>query len=287
MFVDSHCHVHFRAYQDVQEDLIKKTLASGVFMVTVGTDQETSEQAIACAERYEGVFATIGLHPEHTIDQTFVDENEHAEHHAAEEFNADCYRSLAKNKTCVAIGECGLDYYRLPEGMDVETVKQTQQKIVRAHFDLASELNLPVAVHCRDAYADQLKIIQEYIDAGKLQRRGVIHCFTGNKEEARAFIAQGFCLGFTGVITFPPRKLDVLVHGLTETQQIIKEIPLEFILIETDSPYLTPIPYRGKRNEPAYVKYVAQKIAEIRNVSLEEIEYATTENAKRLFDLKI
>lgn len=287
MFVDSHCHVHFRAYKDEQDELIKKTLESGVFMVTVGTDKETSREAIACAEKYDGVFATVGLHPEHVIDQTFFDENESAEHHPAETFDPDFYRTLAKSKKCVAIGECGLDYYRMPEGIDRDAAIMKQKQTVRAHFDLADELGLPVVVHCRDAYADQLAINQEYLNAGKLTRRGVIHCFAGTLEHARAFIAQGFYLGFTGVITFPARKTDILVDGLTETQQIIREMPLDQMFIETDSPYLTPIPFRGKRNEPTYVKYVAQKIAEIRGVSIEEIEHATTENAKRLFRLAI
>lgn len=287
MFVDSHCHVHFRAYKDDQDDLIKKTLLDGVFMVTVGTEKETSREAIECAEKYEGVFATVGLHPEHVIDQTFVDEHESAEHHPAEIFDPAFYRALAQNKKCVAIGECGLDYYRFPEGIDQEDAKRKQKAAVRAHFDLAHELDLPVVVHCRDAYADQLVINQEYLDAGKLSRRGVIHCFGGNLEEARAFVAQGFLIGFTGVITFPPRKTDILIDGLTETQRIIQEIPLESLLIETDSPYLTPIPFRGKRNEPVYVKFVAQKIAGIKKISLEEVERVTTENAKRLFGLKI
>jgi TatD DNase family protein len=287
MFVDSHCHVHFRAYQEEQDELIKKTLTSGVFMVTVGTDRETSKQAIDCAEKYEGVFATIGLHPEHTMDQTFVDEQEHTEHHAAEVFDPVVYRSFALSKKCVAIGECGLDYYRFPEDVDQKKAKEKQKKTVRAQFDLAHELDLPVVVHCRDAYADQLAINQEFIDAGKLARRGVIHCFTGGIEDARAFVAQGFFLGFTGVITFPPRKSDLLVDGLSETHRIIKEIPLESILIETDSPYLAPVPFRGKRNEPGYVKFVAEKIAEIKQIPVSEVEKITTENAKRLFRLPV
>lgn len=283
MFVDSHCHVHFRAYKDEQDALIQKTLESGVFMVTVGTDRATSQEAILCAEKYEGVFATVGLHPEHVIDQTFFDENESAEQFPAEVFDPAYYRGLAQSKKCVALGECGLDYYRMPEGIDKDEAITKQKQTVRAHFDLAHELDLPVVVHCRDAYEDQLSINQEYLDAGKLSRRGVIHCFAGTIEQARAFVAQGFYLGFTGVITFPPRKTDTLTDGLTDIQQVIREIPIEHILIETDSPYLTPIPFRGKRNEPSYVKYVAEKIAEIRGVTIEEIESATTENAKRIF----
>ncbi len=254
-------------------------------MVTVGTDRETSREATLCAEKHDGVFATVGLHPEHVTDQTYFDENESSEHHPAELFEKDFYRTLAQSKKCVAIGECGLDYYRMSVDSDRETAIEKQKQTVRAHFDLATELDLPVVVHCRDAYEDQLAINQEYLDAGKISRRGVIHCFVGSVDHARAFIEQGFHLGFTGAITFPPRKTDLLIDGLTEIQRVISEIPLARILIETDSPYLTPIPFRGKRNEPSYVKYVAKKISEIRGVPISEIEYATAENAKRLFSL--
>lgn len=287
MFVDSHCHVHFRGYKEEQEALIKKTLESGVFMVTVGTERETSQEAIEVAEAHEGVFATVGLHPEHTIKQTFFDENELTELKPAEIFDVSYYRSLAQSKKCVAIGECGLDYYRIPETVDRAEAITKQKQAVLAQFDLANELDLPVVVHCRDAYVDQIAINQEYIDAGKLACRGVIHCFAGSLEIARVLVAQGFYLGFTGVITFPPRKTDLLIDGLTEIQRVIREIPLDRILIETDSPFLTPVPFRGKRNEPSYVKYVAEKIAQIRQITLEEVEQATTENAKRLFQLSI
>ncbi|OGL61589.1 hypothetical protein A2839_05135, partial [Candidatus Uhrbacteria bacterium RIFCSPHIGHO2_01_FULL_47_10] len=231
MFVDSHCHVHVRAYQNEQDSLIKKTLESGVFMVTIGTQKNTSREAIEVAEKYEGVFATVGLHPEYVVDQTFVDENETAELYSAEVFDPFVYRSLAKSKKCVAIGECGLDYYRIPETTNREEAIQKQKQTVRAHFALADELNLPVVVHCRDAYEDQLMINQEFIDAGTLSRRGVIHCFSGSREYAHAFLDQGFYLGFTGVITFPPRKTDVLIEGLTEIQQVVREMPLDRILI--------------------------------------------------------
>lgn len=285
MSVDSHCHVHFRAYQHEQEDLIKKTLQSGVFMVTVGTQLETSKQAIACAEQHDGVFASIGLHPEHTINQDFVDENETSVHHPAEVFDVNAYKALAQSAKCVAIGECGLDYYRVPDGIDEDEFKRKQMNALRAQFDLADELHKPVIIHCRDAYEDQLAVNQEYIDAGKLVCRGVVHCFSGSLDVAKQFVVQGFLLGFTGVITFPPKKSDVLIDGLTSLQHVIKEIPLESILIETDAPYLTPIPFRGKRNEPAYVKYVAEKVAEIKGVPIEDVEAVTTQNAKRLFQL--
>ena len=291
MFFDSHCHIHFNAYRDDMDDVINRTLASGVFMMTVGTQQVTSRRGLEVAERFEGVWASVGLHPNHLVAQSFFDDDELAPEESAtpqiktraEIFDADYYRTLAQHPKCVAIGECGLDYYRMPEDVDRDENISLQKKTVRAQFDLADELNLPVIIHCRDAYADQLEIVREYVAAGKLERRGVVHCFAGNLEEARAFVEQGFLLGFTGVITYPPRKTDVLVDGLTMSQQVIREIPLDHILIETDSPYLTPVPHRGKRSEPYFVKFVAQKVSDIKQISIDEVERTTFENAKRLF----
>ena len=294
MFIDSHCHVHFQAYKEDMDEVIKRTLANGVFMITVGTQQDTSRIGLETASQYDGLWASVGVHPNHLTAQTFFDDDElPPEDQAtpriktrAEVFDPDYYRTLAKNPKCVAIGECGLDYYRLPEDVDRNEVIAIQKQTVRTQFDLADELGLPVIVHCRDAYADQLEIVKEYSRAGKLEKRGVIHCFAGNLEEAKQFVEEGFLLGFTGVITYPPRKTDVLTDGLTMSQLVIREIPLENILIETDSPYLTPVPHRGKRCEPSFVKFVAQKVAEIKNVLIEDVERVTFENAKRLFQLK-
>ncbi len=294
MFIDSHCHVHFQAYKEDMDEVIKRTLANGVFMITVGTQQDTSRLGLEVAGRYEGIWASVGVHPNHLTAQTFFDDDElPPEDQAtpriktrAEVFDPAYYRELAKHPKCIAIGECGLDYYRLPEDVDRDEVVAIQKQTVRAQFDLADELGLPVIVHCRDAYADQLEIVKEYTRVGKLQQRGVIHCFAGNLEEANAFVAEGFLLGFTGVITYPPRKTDALTDGLTMSQLVIREIPLEHLLIETDSPYLTPVPHRGKRSEPSFVKFVAQKVAEIKNISIDEVERVTFENAKRLFQIK-
>ncbi len=291
MFFDSHCHVQFEAYNHDRDEIIKKTLAEGVFLLTVGTQKDTSENALRAAEQYEGVWAAVGLHPNHLTPQPFFDTQELSIVDAkptmtpVEVFDPEFYRTLAQHPKCVAIGECGLDYYRMPENADREEVIARQKETVRAHFNLADELDLPVIVHCREAYADQLEIVMEYTSAGKLKRRGVIHCFAGTLEEARQFIEQGFLIGFTGTLTFPPRKKDSLFDGLTESQNIVKQIPLEHFLIETDSPYLTPMPHRGERNEPLYVKFVAEKMAMIKNCSVEEIEHQTFENAKRHFHI--
>jgi TatD DNase family protein len=274
--IDSHCHVHFNAYKDDMDEVIRRTLNKGVFMITVGTQKDTSLNGLKVAEQYEGMWATIGLHPNHTCKQEFVDDQELSTIKTREErFDMEYFRELAKHPKCVGVGETGLDYYRIPEELDEDEVKCVQEETVRAHFDLAPDADLPVIIHCRDAYEDQARLIQEYLDAGKLQRRGVIHCFTGTREEAQLFLDQGFYISFSGIVTFA-----------NELMEVAKTVPLDRMLVETDAPYLTPVPHRGKRNEPWMVEYVAKTIAELKGVGLEEIERATFENTKKIFDLK-
>jgi TatD DNase family protein len=288
-FIDTHCHVHFQAYQDDMEDVVERSLAAGVGMITVGTQSTTSKNGIALAEKYDGVWCTIGLHPNHLHAQDFFDDNElppgvsddlqegdgpaHIKTRA-ERFDWDYYRELAKHPKVVAIGELGLDYYRVPPGVDIEKLKQDQKDQAREQLRFASEVNKPVVIHCRDAHADQAELLKEEIDRGGLARRGVIHCFTGTAEEAARYRELGFYVSFTGIVTFGKNVMAAA-----------KDIPLDQILIETDSPYLTPAPYRGKRNEPRYVQYVAEKIAELHGVTVDEVARITTDNAKKLFQL--
>lgn len=280
--IDTHCHVHFRAYKDDMDEVIKRSLAKGVRMLTVGTQSTTSKNGVAIAEQYDGVYTTIGLHPNHTCEQHFEDELEEIKTRC-EEFDVEYYRALAKHPKVVAIGECGLDYYRIPPEVDREALIAKQKREVRKQFDLADELNLPVVIHCRDAHADQVEILKEYLDAGRMKRRGVVHCFTGTLEEAKAYHAIGFLTSFTGIITFPPRKSEGEISPL---QQVVRDCPLEMMMLETDAPYLTPIPHRGERNEPWMVEFVAQKIAELKGITVEEVDRVTTANAERLFGIK-
>jgi TatD DNase family protein len=274
--IDSHCHVHFNAYKDDMDEVIRRTLDKGVFMITVGTQKDTSVNGLKVAEQYEGMWATIGLHPNHTCKQEFVDDQELSTIKTREErFDMEYFRELAKHPKCVGVGETGLDYYRIPEGLDEAEVKRVQEETVRAHFDLATEADLPVIIHCRDAYEDQARLIQEYLDAGKLQRRGVIHCFTGTREEAQLFLDQGFYISFSGIVTFAK-----------ELMEVAKTVPLDRILVETDAPYLTPVPHRGKRNEPWMVEFVAKTIAELHGVDIDEVANATFENTVKIFQLK-
>ena len=284
--IDTHCHVHFRAYRNDMDEVIKRSLAENVFMITVGTQQDTSRQAVEVAEKYDGVWAAIGLHPSHTSEQSFVDDDELPTANIktrSEEFDPEFYRELAKSKKVVAIGECGLDYYHLPEDLPVEEVKEKQKIALRAQLDLADELNLPLIIHSRDAHADQMEILREYVNAGRIEKRGVAHCFTGTLEEAKDYFAIGFLVSFTGIIAFPPRKSDGPVSPL---QKIVQQIPLEKIMIETDAPYLAPPPHRGERNEPRYVIEVARKLAELHSKSLEEVVETTNVNAKKFFGIE-
>lgn len=292
-FIDTHCHVHFQAYKEDMDAIVERSLEAGVGMITVGTQSSTSKNGLALAEKYEGVWCTIGLHPNHLHAQSFVDEDEvppviggvttpRPEESdsvkiktRAERFDPDYYRELAKHPKVVAIGEFGLDYYRVPPGVDLDLMKADQADAVRVQLKFATEVNKPVVIHCRDAHADQIELLKAEIASGGLARRGVIHCFTGTAAEAAAYHEIGFLVSITGIVTFAKNL-----------QEVVRQIPLSQIMIETDSPYLTPAPNRGKRNEPANVAHVAAKIAELHGISVDEVARVTTANAMRLFDLR-
>lgn len=277
--IDAHSHVSFRAYRDDEEAVIRRSLEEGTGMLAVGTRQETSREAIACADKYDGVWALVGLHPTHVFS-SYVDENEMADVSKPEKFDIDAYRALAKSSPkVVGIGECGLDYFRLPEGADHVAIKADQRVAFRQQLDLAHELDLPVMIHCRDAHDDVAATLEEYRDAGK-PIRGNVHCFTGTLAEAQRYLALGFYISFTGIVTFPPRKADL---GKPTLADVARELPLDRMLIETDAPYLAPLPHRGERNEPSYVKHVATFIGGLKGVSAEEVERQTLQNVRTLF----
>lgn len=273
--IDTHAHINFSAYKDDADAVIKRALDNGIWMINVGSQSTTSERAVEYAGRYGmGVYAAVALHPIHLF-QTEVDESEIEEIKFAargEEFDYDFYKKLAKNKKTVAIGETGLDYYHWPKDVSKEEVKKKQQEVFEKHLDLAEELDLPVIIHCREAHDDIIKILQKRYENREFQERGVLHCFSGNLELAKKYIDLGFLVSFTGLITFN-----------NSWDKVIKELPLEKLMVETDCPFLTPIPFRGKRNEPVYVKYAAEKIAGLRGVEFDLVAEATTANALRLF----
>lgn len=267
MIIDSHCHLQMAQYDKDREEVIKRALEKGVSVICVGMDLETSKQAIELAQKNDpvklpngnhgagGMWATVGLHP-NDISENFINSS---------------YEHIIKHPKVVAVGEVGLDYYRTPE-----PEKQKQQKEVFEQFiDLAQKTNKPMVLHFRDSpkgssgrvHKDALEILPKDIV-------GVSHSFIGNLDEAKEYIKRGIYLGFNGIITFA-RQYD----------EIVREVPLERILLETDAPFLTPEPHRGKRNEPVYVIEVAKKIAELKNETLEKVIEQTTKNCKNLFKL--
>lgn len=270
LLIDTHAHVNFNDFKNDSNEVVRRALDSGIWMINVGSERKTSERAVRMAEEYEeGVYAAVGLHPSHLIEQD-VEREENGEtikyKSKPEEFDYDFYLNLAKNKKVVGIGECGLDYFRNND----ESFKEKQKEVFVKQLKLAREINKPIIIHCRDAHEDLLEILRLEAELPS----GVMHFFTGSLEQAKKYIELGFYISFSGVITFTKAY-----------DEVVKNIPLDRILIETDCPYVAPIPFRGKRNEPQYVKYVAQKIAEIKGLSFEEVAMQTTKNARELFGL--
>lgn len=273
--VDTHCHVHFHAYRQDRDAVIRRALDHGVTMITVGTQKDTSRVAAEVAEKFDGLYASVGLHPNHLVAMQF-DEDELEVKTRNERFDPRLYEELASFPKVVAIGECGLDYYRLPEDIDLDEVKALQEETFRAQIDLAIKKNLPLIVHCRDAHDELASILDDYV--GRI--RGVIHSFTGRRADVERHLAQGFFIGINGIVTFPPRK-----NKIESLADMIKDIPLDRLLLETDAPYLTPMPRRGERNEPMYVSHVAEFVAGLHGVSTDHIAKVTTRSAKQLFSL--
>jgi TatD DNase family protein len=283
MLIDTHCHVHFNAYKDDMDDVVRASLSAGVQMVTIGTQKDTSANGIKLAERYDGVWATVGLHPSH-IFAGYHDEGEVQFKSRNETFDPAYYGELLKHPKVVAVGEMGLDYHYEYEDVSLDEMKAKEASAFEAGARLAIDNDLPVVIHCRDAHEDQIALIGRiwgpYQDGQPI--RGVIHCFTGTKHDAERYLALGFMLAFGGTITYKPRKAD-LESGKELLTDVVKWAPLDRIVVETDAPYLTPVPHRGERNVPANVWLVAEKVADLRGISYAEVEEATTANARRLF----
>ena len=254
MIFETHAHFDDKAYDKDRETLLKSLNFHGIEgLVNVGADLKSSRQSMELAKEYPFVYAAVGVHPEQV-----------------EELNEDALEELkemAKTEKAVAIGEIGLDYYY------DDIPAEIQKKWFQAQLDLAVALNKPVIIHSRDAAQDTMDIMKEY--QGKLT--GIIHCFSYSKECAAFFIKNGYYLGIGGVVTFSnARKL----------KEVVQEVPLNRIVLETDCPYLTPAPYRGKRNSSHYLILVAEEIAKIKNVTVEEVIRVTNKNAKEVYRIK-
>lgn len=273
--IDVHTHAQFAAYDNDWKEVVDRSLAQNIWLVNVGTQRETSAKAIEIAGKYnEGVYATVGLHPIHT-EKSHHDSQELGDNETAtaftsrgEEFDYDYYKKLGENPKIAAIGECGFDYYRLGG----ET-RNRQTSAFVSQIKLAKELEKPLMVHCRQAFEDLIKALTERKN-DLISPPGIIHFFSGTKEDAKKLLDLGFYFSFGGVITF-----------VRDYDEVIKYIGLERIVLETDAPYVAPTPHRGKRNEPAYVSFVAEKLAEILNKDSEEIAKTTTRNARAVLKI--
>jgi len=279
MLIDTHAHVNFKAFTDDADEIIRRSLAAETWMILVGAEIRTSKRALEYANKYEkGVYAAVGLHPMHTHEQKAEGE-EYNFTTREEKFSYDVYEKLAQFKKAVAIGEVGLDYYHIEAGADVNAIKQKQKEIFLQQLELAKNLKLPIIIHCRQAHDDMLEILsafrKKYKDSlPKDKAWGVMHCFSGDEELAWQYFGLGLIISFTGLITFSAQWDD-----------LIRRLPNDKFMIETDCPYMTPEPYRGQRNEPILVKRVAERMAEIRNLSFERIAELSTANARKLFNI--
>ncbi len=285
-FFDIHTHANFVAFDADRDEVVKRALEAGVWMNVVGTQKDTSRAAVRLSEKYkEGMYATVGLHPIHS-DKSFHDTKELGEGgkeftSRGEVFDPAFYRELAGHPKVVAIGECGLDYYRLKiEDTSGKEEIEKQEIAFRKQIELAVEVKKPLMLHLRNgsgrsAYREALSILTSYnLNHGSAP--GDLHFFAGSIDEAKPFLDLGFSFSFTGVITFA-RDYD----------EIIKYLPLDRILSETDAPYVTPAPHRGKRNEPRYVVEVVRAIAGIKSIPEEEATKVLFQNACKLFGIPL
>lgn len=282
MLIETHAHLDYPDFAPDFDDVLRRATEAGVTrIITIGTSIESSRRAVELAEKYPNVFAVIGVHPTYAVE--------------AGEDVITPLRELAKNRRVVAIGETGLDYHRLPSieaakqknvqvfnalqseteeqleaGIEDGAYKSKQAELFQEQLDLAVELKLNVVVHQRDAWNDTLEILRDY---GR-QLSGVFHCFGGTLEQANEVIRLGHLVSFTGIVTFKNGK---------QVREVAARIGLGEFMVETDCPYLAPVPFRGKRCEPAYTRLVAEEIAKARGISLEEIAGATTATAEQFF----
>ncbi|KGM95105.1 hydrolase TatD [Clostridium novyi A str. 4552] len=254
MIFDSHAHYDDESFNEDRENVIKEIRKNGVINVlNCGASMEGARDSFKLANKYDFFYAAVGIHPENAYELT--DEN-------YEEI-----KEMTKNPKVRAIGEIGLDYY-----WDENPPHEKQKEVFRKQMELAKKLEMPVIIHDRDAHGDTLEIMKEFPEV-----KGVVHCFSGSVEFARECLKLGYYIGFTGVITFKNSKKVV---------EVAKEVPIDRILVETDAPYMAPTPNRGKRNRSDYIKFIIEKIAEIKELSVDEVSDITIENAKNLLKIK-
>ena len=255
MLIDTHCHINSKEYFETPENEIKKALEEDVLkLIVVGFDKETNKCALELKEKYDNIYPTVGLHPSETDNYSNVD-------------LVELENYLINNKSIVAVGECGLDFYY---GKDN---KEKQIELFEAQIKLAKKYDLPLIIHMRDATETMLNVLKNNYTK---PYKGVMHCYSGSKEAMFEFVKLGFYISLGGPVTF---------KNAVTPKEVAKVIPNDRILVETDSPFLSPMPFRGKKNEPANVKYVAMEIAKLKDMSFEELADITTNNACKLFNI--
>lgn len=247
MFVDTHCHIFKSDYDNIDEVLNNASNNNVKYYINNGSDREYNKEVLELVKEYDNMYGALGIHPE-TVDDYSLDDIEFIKNNLS-------------NEKIVAIGEIGLDYHYTKENKD------EQIKLLEMQLSLAEEYNLPVIIHSRDATEDTINTLK------KFNCKGTIHSFSGSLETAKIYIKMGYLLGVNGVITFKNCNI----------KDVIKEVGLDNIVLETDSPYLTPVPYRGMQNNPSHILDIAKFVSELYNVSLEELSYRTNENIKRMY----
>ena len=288
-YIDIHAHTNFKAFEEDRDAVIRRAQDNDTWIINIGTQYDTSKKAVEMTNEYEGVYACIGLHPIHTG----------ASHHDTDElgsegqeftsrgeiFDKEKYKELAKLGKVVGIGECGLDYYH----MDEESIEKQKVAFI-AQIELANELELPLMLHVRNnptdkthnAYFDVYELIKKHstrLLEVRLPTIGVSHFFAGSVEDMKRFVEIGVYVSFAGPITYKPKP------EICDYIGVIKETPLDMILADTDSPYVAPVPHRGTKNEPLYVREIVKKIAEIKGLNEEEVAKTIFSNAQKLFNL--
>jgi TatD DNase family protein len=253
MFVDTHTHLQFESYDEDRELVIQRAIKNDVdALITIGTDIKSSGDALFLAQKFAVVYASVGIHPNDCLNTSKADLDE--------------VEKMVQTDKAIAIGEIGLDYYRQ------YTLKEKQQDVLRKQVRLARKLGLPIIIHNRDAHEDIYKILK---DEKAEEIGGVFHSFSGDLKFLESILALNYHVSFTGPVTFKN----------TNYNKLIETVPVEQLLLETDSPFLAPVPFRGKRNEPSYIRYIAEKIAQVKGITVENLAEITSDNAKNLFHL--
>jgi TatD DNase family protein len=257
-YIDIHAHLNFEEYDLDRDKVIADACDAGVMIINVGTNLETSRRAVEIANKYPDCCrAIVGLHPIYVND---------------EKFDYESFKKLASDQMVVGIGECGLDYFHIKEPKD-EYIK-LQKAVFRQQIDLSIELKKPLMIHARDSYSDILSIFDDYLMLPGVELRGNSHFFAGSLEEAKGFLDRGFTMSFTGVVTFAKQY-----------KELVEYVPLDMIMSETDCPYVTPVPFRGTRNEPKHIPLIVAKMAEIKGISTDLMAENIMRNANRLFGI--